>query len=249
MTSPADLAQPIAELSAHAGRLARQVRQRLEKEFKPDGSVVTNGDRETETFIRKELERIAPGVPVWGEEFGRDEETDDGLWLVDPVDGTTNYALGSPLWGVSIALARGDSIVLGCVALPDLEEVYVAVKGGGVLLNGERLDPVPAGPVKRHHLVGYCESVAKLNLDVPGRQRCSGAFVVEAAWVATQRFRGMVGIRECLYDVASCVLMGQELGCDVRYVDGAPLDLAPLKAGDRIGRPWMIFPAGSGFVK
>jgi myo-inositol-1(or 4)-monophosphatase len=193
------------------------------------------------------LAKLTPGVPVWGEEFGRETETANGLWLVDPIDGTTNYSLGSPLWGVSIALCRGESLELGCVALPDLEEVFLAVRGQGVSLNGSALEPVKPGPVSPHQLVGYCESVSKTGIKVPGKQRCSGAFVVEAAWVATQRFRGMIGIRECLYDVAACVLIGQELGCDVRYVDGGPFEITPLKAGDRIGRPWVIFPRDSGY--
>lgn len=242
------LAAPLAELAVRAGRLAQQARRQMQLDLKPDGSVVTNGDRDTEVFIRGELARLTPNLPVWGEEFGYAEDTGNGVWLVDPIDGTSNYAVGSPLWGVSIGLVVEDQIELGVVALPDLQEVYLAVRGGGVTLNGEFLPPIPPGPVERHHLVGYCESVSKLNLGVPGRQRCSGAFVVEGAWVATQRFRGMVGVREHLYDVAPCALMGEELGADVRYVDGTPFEVQSLKAGGRIDKPWVIFPADSGFV-
>jgi myo-inositol-1(or 4)-monophosphatase len=245
---PADLAEPLVEMAVRAGRLAQKARQRLVKDLKPDGSVVTNGDREVEQFIRLEIDRLTPGMPVWGEEFGFAVDGGEGVWLVDPVDGTTNYSVGSPLWGVSIGFVMAGAIEIGVVALPDLDEIYLATRGGGVTLNGVPLSPILAGKVMRHELVGYCESVSRLNLKVPGKQRCSGAFVVEGAWVATQRFRGIVGIREHLYDVAPCILMGTELGAEVRYVDGAPLDLEPLLAGDRIGRPWMIFPADSGFT-
>ena len=245
---PADLAEPLVEMVVRAGRLAQKARQRLVKDLKPDGSVVTNGDREVEQFIRLEIDRLTPGMPVWGEEFGFAVDRGEGVWLVDPVDGTTNYSVGSPLWGVSIGFVMAGAIEIGVVALPDLDEVYLATRGGGVTLNGAPLSAIVEGKVMRHELVGYCESVSRLNLKVPGKQRCSGAFVVEGAWVATQRFRGIVGIREHLYDVAPCILMGTELGADVRYVDGSPLDLEPLLAGDRIGRPWMIFPAGSGFT-
>jgi len=243
----AELAAPLAELAVRAGRLAQHSRRSMVRELKPDGSVVTNGDRDTEVFIRGELERLTPGLPVWGEEFGYAADAGEGVWLVDPIDGTSNYAVGSPLWGVSIGLVKGDQIELGVVALPDLDEVYLAMRGGGVCLNGEFLPPIPSGMVQKHQLVGYCESVSRLNLGVPGRQRCSGAFVVEGAWVATQRFRGMVGIREHLYDVAPCALMGLELGGDVRYVDGTPFDIVPLKEGGRIERPWIIFPSDTGF--
>ncbi len=220
----------------------------MKRSFKPDGSVVTNGDREVETFLRSELPRIIPDATIWGEEYGFDEEGPGGLWVVDPVDGTSNYAVGSPLWGVSIGLVRGDQIVAGVVALPDLNEVYVVSLGGGVTVNDRPLPPIPAGPVLKHELVGYCESVSRFGYAIPGRQRCSGAFVVEGAWVATQRFRGIVGVREKLYDVAPCILMGQELGGDVRYTDGTPLDMAELKKGGKIQKPWVIFPADTGFI-
>lgn len=244
---PADFASPLVDMAVRAGRLAQKARQRLVTELKPDGSVVTNGDREVELFIREELAQVTPGMPVWGEELGFETDQGNGIWLVDPVDGTTNYSVGSPLWGVSIGFVQSGVIEIGAVALPDLGEVYLAVRGHGVTLNGEPLAPIAAGSVKKHELVGYCESVSRLNLKVPGRQRCSGAFVVEGAWVATQRFRGMVGIREHLYDVAPCMLMGRELGADVRYVDGSPMEIAPLLSGQRIKCPWMIFPSNSGF--
>jgi fructose-1,6-bisphosphatase/inositol monophosphatase family enzyme len=77
--------------------------------------------------------------------------------------------------------------------------------------------------------------------------RCTGAFVVEGAFVLQQRFRGLVGLREKLYDVAPCVLMALELGADVRYADGSPFLLEELKTDVHITEPWLIFPADSGF--
>ena len=63
-----------------------------------------------------------------------------------------------------------------------------------------------------------------------------------------QRLRGLVGLSEKLYDIAACVLMGQELGADVRYADGRPFDVGALKADRKIAAPWVIFPRDSGFV-
>lgn len=239
--------EELAAITADAGRLGRLARGRMVKELKPDGSVVTNGDREVETFLRLRLPSLHE-APIWGEEFGYEAPSVEGQWLLDPIDGTSNYALGSPLWGVSVALAQEGKIVAGCVVLPDLEEVFVAGLGAGVMFNDRPLDKIPSGAVQRHDLVGYCESVSRLGLHVPGRQRCTGAFVVEGTWVMTQRFRGMLGVRERLYDVAACILMGQELGADVRYADGSDLDVPALQADVRIDKPWAIFPANSGFL-
>lgn len=237
----------LAEITADAGRVGRLARTRLVKELKPDGSVVTNGDREVEELLRDRLTRLYP-APIWGEEFGYEAPNGEGQWVVDPIDGTSNYALGSPLWGVSVALISHGKIVAGCVALPDLEEVFIAGAGAGVHLNGTPLASIPTGKIERHDLVGYCESVARRELDVPGRQRCTGAFVVEGTWVMTQRFRGMLGIHERLYDTAACMLMGWELGADVRYADGRAMDIPALQENVRIPGPWLIFPANSDFL-
>lgn len=218
------------------------------RERKPDGSVVTNGDRLVETFLREALTFAAPGSTVWGEEFGHAEEGDGGLWVVDPIDGTSNYACGSPLWGISIALIVGDEIVAGAVNLPDLGELYLCEKGGGVTVNGQALDAIPPGEVQRGDLVGYSDYVVRAftREALPGKMRCAGAFVVDGTFVLQQRLRGLVGLSEKLYDMAACALMAQELGADVRYANGEPLEMAVLKKDRKIAQPWVIFPADSG---
>lgn len=232
-----------------AGKIAFEARETLVRERKPDGSVVTNGDRLVETFLREALTFAAPGSTVWGEEFGHAEEGDGGLWVVDPIDGTSNYACGSPLWGISIALIVGDEIVAGAVNLPDLGEMYLCERGGGVTVNGEPLDPIPPGVVQRGDLVGYSDYVVRefTREQLPGKMRCAGAFVVDGTFVLRQRLRALIGLSEKLYDMAACVLMAQELGADVRYANGDPLEMATLKKDRKIAQPWVIFPAESGF--
>src|SRR5580693_8924567 len=103
----------LAELGAatrRAGEIALEARKSLKAELKPDGSVVTNGDRSVEEYLRPLLVDLVPGSTVWGEEFGYEEDGGKGWWLVDPVDGTTNYAFGGPYWGVSIALLVDDRL-------------------------------------------------------------------------------------------------------------------------------------------
>ncbi len=240
----------LRELAEESGRIAQECRKSLKRELKPDGSIVTNGDRTVEEFLRKELPALAPSSTVWGEEFGKEEEGAGGLWVVDPVDGTSNYAFGGPYWGVSIGLTRGSEILLGAIFLPDIGEMYLAEKGGGVTLNGSPVAPIPAGAVEPFELVSYCETVRRRLPDgsIPGRMRCTGAFVVDGTFTCLQRFRGLIGCHERLYDVAPSVLMGLELGADVRYVDGDPFDVADLKVHAEIAKPWIIFPANSGFL-
>jgi len=244
----AGLLSKLGELVQEAGRIAQQARTQPKREIKPDGSIVTNGDRLVEQFLRSELTHLIPYSKVWGEEFGHSTQEGNGLWLVDPVDGTTNYSYGSPLWRVSVALLNGANIELGAVVLPDLNETYLCARGNGVLRNGTALKPIPKGKIEDEELVSYSDRINRKFSSIPGKMRYAGAFVIDGCFVATQRYRGLIGEREKLYDVAPCVLFGQELGADVRYANGDPFDLSALTEDRKIGRPWIIFPAESGFL-
>ncbi len=246
---PDPLLRELDSIVRQAGRLAQTSRQDLARELKPDGSVVTNGDRSVESFLRPELERLRPGAPVWGEEFGFAEEGPDGLWTVDPIDGTTNYAFGSPLWGVTVGLVVGEAVEMGAVYLPDLDEMYLAARGQGAWCNGDAMPSIPPGSIANHEIVSYCDTVLKRypGQKWPGKMRCTGSFVVEGAFVARQRYRGMVGIREKLYDVAGAVCLCAELGAEIRYASGRAFSIAELKPNVPIPEAWVIFPAETEF--
>ena len=237
----------LGRLAVEAGTLAQSERGRLARELKPDGSIVTNGDRTVETMLRERLPALVPGTTVWGEEFGFADAGSGGRWLVDPIDGTSNYAYGSPLWGVSIALEVGGRLALGAVALPDLGETYLAEDGGGAFVDGNPLPPVEPGPIRPEHLTSYNEHVAARLSGVPGKQRLSGAFVIDGTFAVRGRYRALVAMREKLYDVAACVVMAREVGMDVRYIDGSPFEERTLLKDEKIGRPWGILPRDSGF--
>jgi len=249
MGSISPLLAEIGDIARRAGEMALEARRSLVRELKPDGSIVTNGDRAVETFLRPALTGLIAGSTVWGEEFGFEEEGPGGWWLVDPVDGTTNYAFGGPYWGVSIGFAVNDRLQLAVISLPDLDELYLAEAGCGAYLNGERLADIPAGTIRPEEIVSYPERlIRRVSTDpLPGRLRCSGAFVIDGTFTATQRFRGMVGHSEKLYDIAASVLINLEVGAEVRYTSGDAFLISDLKRDAKIDRPWMIFPRESGF--
>lgn len=240
----------LAELAKEGGRIAQSLRDGgLARELKSDGSIVTAGDRKVEEFLRKELVDLVPSSTIWGEEFGHEKEGEAGLWVVDPVDGTSNYSYGSPLWGVTAALVKGPDILLGAIYLPDLGELFVAGHGEGAYRNGEPIKPIPSGAIRPEELVSFDDGLIRKaeGKKIPGKLRCSGSFVIDGAFTATQRFRGLIGHRERLYDIGTAVLLGQELGADIRYADGLPFELEPLKEPHKISKPWIIFPKDSGF--
>lgn len=247
--SLSELQNEIERLTYEAGQRARNARSSMTRELKPDGSIVTNADREVEAWLRPQLESLIPGSTVWGEEEGFSEPGEGGIWLVDPIDGTSNYAFGSPLWGVSVALYQNPIIVAGSVALPDLEETYTAAVGEGARRNGSMLERIPSGSIRSEELVSFSDGliVRYPQIQWPGKMRHSGAFVVDAMFVASQRFRGLIDYKCKLYDIAASILICSELGADVRFASGEPFQPAENLVDRKIGKPFLIFPPDSGF--
>jgi myo-inositol-1(or 4)-monophosphatase len=143
----------------------------------------------------------------------------------------------------------GDRITHGAIMLPDLRELYLAELGEGAYLNGIRIPNIPAGKIRDEEIVTYPERLLRRisNAGLPGRMRLSGAFVVDGTFTAVQRFRGMVGQSEKLYDIAASVLINQEVGAEIRYTSGDAFLLSELKRDSKIEHPWMMFPKDSGF--
>ncbi|MCW5936283.1 MAG: hypothetical protein KIT11_03125 [Fimbriimonadaceae bacterium] len=223
----ADLPESLRELErvmAEAAEIALAAREELKVENKGDGSLVTNVDRAVETFLRERLVPMVPGTTVWGEEFGYEEPGENGSWLVDPIDGTSNFAYRQPLWGISAGLLQAGRLTRGAVILPDLGESYVAAEGQGAFLNGDRLLNVVPGPVKRTELMAHSEEVAPEFEVLGGKPRMLGAFVIEAMFAATGRIRGMTSHRCHLYDAAGSLVVCREVGLRVQHTDGREFD-------------------------
>ena len=107
-------------------------------EFKGRINLVTEMDRRAEDLIVKRLQAAYPGDDIWAEEGSGRRSGAERAWVVDPLDGTTNYAHEYPVWSVSIALAVGGEPVVGAVYNPLLDDMYSARRGGGAMLNGVR---------------------------------------------------------------------------------------------------------------
>lgn len=243
------LTTPLGEIAREAGQIALSIRGSHDTQLKQDGSIVTRADREIEKFLREKLPLLVPGTTVWGEEEGTASPGPNGLWLVDPVDGTSNYAYGSPLWGVSIALYHDGQVQLGAIMLPDLQELYLASRGGGATLNGKALPPIAPGPIRRQELVSYCDDCLRaFGGQLPGKMRYNGAFVVEAAFVAQGVFRAMISHKANFYDAAAAILIVEELGGEVRHADGTQIDYQRVVAEFSMGAPFVLVPKESGLI-
>lgn len=141
--APHTLPDGAAVLAVDAAQAAGEI---LRKQFhvsqpqpvrhKPSGEVVTDTDLECERVIRSMIRRVYPTHDILGEETGLDDQPSSLRWYVDPIDGTGNFARGNPRFAVSIALADGDTILLGVVLEPITNVLYIARHGEGVWKNG-----------------------------------------------------------------------------------------------------------------
>jgi myo-inositol-1(or 4)-monophosphatase len=199
-------------------------------------NLVTEMDQRAEALILERLHRAFPDDAVLAEEGGAAAGRSDRRWIVDPLDGTTNYAHGLPIFGVSIALEAARRLVLGVVYDPTREELFVGERGAGATLNGAPIR-VSATPLVNESLLatGFPYNIretADTNLteyaamSVRARAiRRLGSAVIDLAYVACGRFDGYWELRLGAWDVAAGAVLVEEAGGRITAVDGGPLDV------------------------
>jgi inositol-phosphate phosphatase/L-galactose 1-phosphate phosphatase/histidinol-phosphatase len=106
---------------------------------KDDDSPVTKADREIEKIIRAEIEKHFPEHGIIGEEYGNKNETADYVWILDPIDGTSSFIIGRPLFGTLIALTYKGKSVLGIMNQPITSERWMGIEGEGSWFNGKKI--------------------------------------------------------------------------------------------------------------
>src|SRR5512140_1266356 len=130
----------IESVARDAGALLlRYFRERVEIEYKGDVDLVTVADRESEKLIVARIRERFPQHDILGEEGTRQESGAEFKWYVDPLDGTTNFAHGFPVFCVSMGLERKGERIAGVLYDPTRDELFAAEKGSGATLNGQRL--------------------------------------------------------------------------------------------------------------
>ncbi len=198
-------------------------------------NLVTEVDRLCEKAALSILKKQFPGHGLWGEESGRGESRSDFTWLVDPLDGTTNYAHSYPFFCCSVALVQGGDPIVGVIYDSLRDECFTAEKGRGAFLNGKRLR-VSATSTMGESLVctgfAYAVRETRYNLDnfrqfvlkAQGVRR-DGSAAMNLAYVAAGRFDGFWERGIQAWDMAAGVLMVREAGGKVTDITGKPFDL------------------------
>ncbi len=223
--------------------------EQLQVSVKGPGDFVSAADRRAEQILYEELRRARPRWGLLMEESGRHAgEEDEFLWVVDPLDGTTNFLHGLPHWAISIALVRGREILAGVVFDPVKNEMFTAEKGGGAFLNDRRIRVsarrdmgtalIACGlPVRdwegRRHFTAQMNRVAD---EVAGIRRM-GTASLDLAYVAAGRQDGFWEFGLKPWDMAAGILLVREAGGLVGRLEG---DGDPFARGTLVaGNPWI----------
>jgi myo-inositol-1(or 4)-monophosphatase len=203
--------------------------------------MVSDADREAETAIVELLRSERPDDGLLGEE-GTDEEAASGRrWVIDPLDGTTNFLYGYPAWAVSVALEDADGALVGVVFDPARGELFAAERGAGAVMNGRPLHVREGAPLERALIAtgfGYeadrrARQAEVLRQVLPAVRdiRRAGAAAIDLAWVAAGRIDGYWERGLKRWDWAAGRLLVEEAGGEVRELVGEPHGLVAASAG------------------
>lgn len=200
--------------------------QHLESHFKVDHTLVTAADIVADEYIRNTIHTRYPQDGILSEEAGTTWQGEKAIWIVDPLDGTTNYQWGLPLWGVSIARWVDGLPSLGVIHFPLLKETYAAQRGRGVTRNGV---PLPKDEPKPLAFFACCSRThRRYDITLPYKTRILGAVTYNMIQVALGNAALNLEVTPKLWDVAAGWPIVEESGGVVSVLAGeSPIPLRP----------------------
>jgi myo-inositol-1(or 4)-monophosphatase len=233
--------EPFKALATRAAKKAGRILQdhlgRVRKvEYKGVVNLVTEMDFLSEKVIVAEIRKLCPGHSILAEEKTHRQEDSPYRWVIDPLDGTTNYAHGYPIFCVSIGLEKDGEIILGVVYDPSRNELFVAEEGKGAYLNGRRIHVSPTPTLSRSLLAtGFPYDLRESpvnNLDHfqnfamrSHAVRRSGSAALDLCYVSAGRFDGFWEMKLGPWDMAAGSLIVREAGGMVTDFQGNPIHL------------------------
>lgn len=226
----------ISEIAREAGALLMgYFHRRVKIEYKGDVDLVTEADRKSEALILSRIREQWPAHDVMGEEGSRIQTGSDYLWYIDPLDGTTNFAHGFPVFCVSLALEHKGTRVAGAVFDPTRDELFAAELGRGAYLNHNRITVskidnlaeclVATGfPSHKRHKNPNIFFYHQITLRTHGVRR-AGSAALDLCSVAAGRVDGFWEFNLNPWDTAAGVLIAEEAGGRVSRFDGSSFQI------------------------
>jgi myo-inositol-1(or 4)-monophosphatase len=213
------------------GLLMKMSRGKLAIKFKSSIDMVTEADKASESLIIKAIRQAFPGDDIMTEESQNQRTSSKRRWIIDPLDGTTNYAHNFPVWCVSIAFEEKDQVMAGAIYNPNLNELFTAVKGKGAYLNGKLIKvsseknllksllatgfPYDVHTSPENNLENFQRFIKRAQA-----VRRPGSAAIDMAYLACGRFDGFWEIKLKPWDAASASLMISEAGGRITNFSG-----------------------------
>jgi len=218
-------------------KLAMEAGEIIEKKFhtsvkvseKKRQDLVTNVDKEVEGFIIKKIKKSFPGHEILAEESGALEKTSEYRWIIDPIDGTTNFVHGLHFVAVSIGLEYKGEVIAGVVYNPIMKELFSAEKGKGARLNGKKINVSETKALQSsllatgfhpHYKEHNLENFKKFTSLTRGIRRC-GSATLDLCYTACGIFDGYWEYGLFPWDMAAGSLIVKEAGGRVTNIDGS----------------------------
>jgi len=190
--------------------------EKLQVSIKGPTDFVSNADLKAEKIIIEELKKARPYYSIISEEDGSEINKDkNNTWIIDPIDGTTNFLHGVPHFAISIALRTGDEIISGLIYDPIKDEMFYAEKDNGAFFNNKRIR------VSKKRELNSCLFAtggdSKNQIDLPLRK--SGSAALDVAYVAAGRYDGYFQNDLNLWDIAAGIVIIKEAGGIINDID------------------------------
>ncbi len=206
-------------------------------EMKGPANLVTEADLAAEKTIVSHIKKTFPDHSFLGEEKEKADVSAENLWVIDPIDGTTNFTHGVPVVGISIAFSHKGEVLVGCVLNPFTDEMYLAKKGQGSTLNGQTIRVSNANNISEAliatgfyyglgpKLTSSLNTVQKLiELECHGIRRM-GAASIDLCYVARGIFDAYFELKLHPWDFAAGMLLVREAGGEIINLNGGDLTL------------------------
>ena len=235
-TNHHDFIPAMAEIAREAGALLMTFfNQHVKIEYKGEADLVTIADRTSEKLIRERIRNLWPTHDILGEEQGLVDTGSDYRWYVDPLDGTTNFAHGFPVFCVSMGLEHKGSRIAGVVYDPTRNEMFAAEQGSGAYLNQQRIHVsnteklaealIATGfPSQKRHKNPNIYFYHQITLRTHGVRR-AGSAALDLCYVASGRLEGFWEFNLNPWDTAAGVLIVEEAGGKVTDFHGGPFHI------------------------
>ncbi len=198
-------------------------------DIKPDGTLITECDRWSDEILVKGIGEIARSEGVLSEEGCQLVPNTPAYWIIDPLDGTTNFAAGIPHWAISVARFVNGKPEIGFLEVPALKQRLVAIQGKGVWLDGK-----PITSKSRLSSNSACVSLCsrsirilqqKPNKPFPGKIRLRGVASLNIASVGMGQTVAAIEATPKIWDLAAAWLILSELNCPIKWLDKDPAKL------------------------